>query len=85
MSENHCHTHNLVDPAQASVDKPWGITVTVPPTDPFNLLVGGKFEKSHWFETQQLRDSAFRTMRERHGFYRVGDDPSIILTRVDPQ
>lgn len=85
MNEKHCHTHNLVDPADANSAKPWGIKVNVPQTDPFNLLVGGKFEKSHWFATQQLRDDALDAMAARHGFYRIGDDPSIILTRVDPQ
>ncbi|MEL7311953.1 MAG: hypothetical protein AAFN07_10610 [Pseudomonadota bacterium] len=85
MSEQaYCHEHNLVDASRIHDERPWGIRVTAPATDPFNKLVGSNWEKLHWFRTEAERDAKFSDMRERHGFYRIGDDPSIILERVNP-
>ncbi|MEL6870079.1 MAG: hypothetical protein AAFO81_09790 [Pseudomonadota bacterium] len=85
MADSHCHTHNLVDPNDALGARPWGIRVSAPSTDPFNLLVGGDWSREHWFESADQREVALREMRKRHGFYRIGDDPSIVLTRIDPE
>ncbi|MEM8548106.1 MAG: hypothetical protein AAGF46_08095 [Pseudomonadota bacterium] len=84
MSDPYCHSHNLVDPSDARRAKPWGVRVTVPPTDPFNKLVGGQWSREHWFATAAERDAALAEMQKRHGYYRIGDDPSIILAPIDP-
>lgn len=81
---NHCHSHNLVDPARAGTEKPWGIRVSVPATDPINRLIGSNWHREHWYATRRERDTAFANMQKRHGFYRIGDEPSQVLTRIDP-
>ena len=84
MSEHFCHPHNVVDRRRIDAERPWGIRVSAPPTDPFNKLVGGDWHREHWFDSRDARDRAFTKMRERHGFYRIGDDPSIVLEKIDP-
>ena len=80
---NFCHEHNLVDASGIDAEKPWGIRVTVPPTDPINRLIGNDWQRDHWFATEAERDRAFASMAKRHGFYRIGDDPSQVLTRIE--
>lgn len=84
MSESICHTHNLVEKHTADGDRPWGIRVSAPATDPFNKLVGRGWNREHWYSNQVERDHAFEEMRKRHGFYRIGDDPSQVLEKIDP-
>ncbi len=84
MSEFFCHPHNVVDGSRIDADRPWGIRVSAPATDPFNKLVGGDWHREHWFRERAERDAAFEQMRDRHGFYRIGDDPSIVLEKIDP-
>ncbi|MEM7611431.1 MAG: hypothetical protein AAF270_07130 [Pseudomonadota bacterium] len=82
MTNNDCHTHNRVDGMPPVADKPFGIRVSTPPTDPFNKLVGGDWYRDHWFANERERDLAFDEMRKRHGFYRIGDNPSQILAKI---
>lgn len=84
MSDFYCHPHNVVDATRIDAERPWGIRVSAPSTDPFNKLVGTDWTKEHWFIDQVNRDAAFERMRERHGYYRIGDDPSIVLEKIDP-
>lgn len=82
MADNFCHAHNLVDPSRADADRPWGIRVRVPATDPFNKLVGADWEKFHWYRSERERDTALERMRRKHGYYRIGDNPSQIVDKV---
>ena len=84
MSDFFCHPHNVVDASRIDAERPWGIRVTAPSTDPFNKLVGGDWSREHWFIDAASRDAAFDHMRDRHGYYRIGDDPSIVLEKIDP-
>lgn len=84
MPRHHCHTHNLVDPSEVATEKPWGIRVSAPATDPFNRLVGADWSRTHWFADVASRDAAYEKMRKKHGFYRIGDEPSQILVKIDP-
>ncbi|MEL6447852.1 MAG: hypothetical protein AAFQ62_07930 [Pseudomonadota bacterium] len=84
MSDFFCHPHNVVDATRIDADRPWGIRVTAPSTDPFNKLVGGDWSREHWFIDAASRDAAFDQMRDRHSYYRIGDDPSIVLEKIDP-
>lgn len=77
-----CNQHNLVAPENAGVERPFGIRVTMPTQDTFRSLLGENWEKLHWFPTEQERDNAFEHMAERHGYYRVSDNPSQILEKV---
>ncbi|MEL7296475.1 MAG: hypothetical protein AAGJ86_02370 [Pseudomonadota bacterium] len=79
---SYCHSHNLVDDSQIAADKPFGIRVTVPASDPINRLIGQDWHRDHWFQTESDRDGAFREMAKRHGYYRIGDDPSQVLTKI---
>lgn len=79
---DYAHRHNLVDPDRANEDRPWGIRVTLPPADPFNNLVGSDWEKHHWYPTERERDEALEGMRTRHGYYRIGDEVSLIFEKV---
>lgn len=78
----YCHEHNLVDSSRIHDDRLWGVKISAPATDPFNKLVGGDWEKLHWFVSEADRDAAFDDMRQRHGYYRIGDDPSIVIVKV---
>ena len=79
---DYAHRHNLVDPGQVARERPWGIRVTLPPSDPFNNLVGADWEKYHWYPTERERDEALEQMRTRHGYYRIGDEVSLIFEKV---
>ena len=82
MAQDYCHIHNLVDSSRADAERPWGIRVRVPATDPFNKLVGGDWEKLHWYRSERERDVAFERMREKHGYYRIGDNPSQVVEKI---
>lgn len=77
-----CHQHNLVDPAKAGANRPFGIRVTLPPQDSLNRLLGDDWETFHWYATEAERDDAFADMARRHGYYRVSDSPSQVLEKV---
>jgi len=81
----YAHRHNLVDKDRAGQDRPWGIRVTLPPSDPFNNLVDENWEQYHWYATQRERDEALERMRTRHGYYRIGDEVSLIFEKVGKQ
>jgi len=82
---DYAHRHNLVDPERADQERPWGIRVTLPPSDPFNKLVDADWEKYHWYPTERDRDEALERMRTRHGYYRIGDEVSLIFEKVRKQ
>ena len=77
-----CHPHNLVDPAQAGADRPWGIRVTLPAGDTLRKILGENWEKLHWYPTEEERDAAFEKMATRHGYYRKSDTPTQILEKI---
>ena len=79
---DYCHRHNLVDPSQAGVDRPFGIRVTLPPNDTLRKLVGDEWERLHWFATEEERDRAFDNMAQRHGYYRNTDNPTQVLEKI---
>ena len=58
MSDFFCHPHNVVDASRIDAERPWGIRVTAPSTDPFNKLVGGDWSREHWFIDAASRDAA---------------------------
>ena len=83
MSDSICHEHNLRAPPPAA--RPFGIRVSARPGDPFARLVHADWHQLHWYATERERDAAYEDMRTRHRFYRVGDEPSLVLEKVaDP-
>ena len=79
---DYCHAHNLVDPATAGAERPFGIRVTLPANDTLRKILGENWEKLHWFPTEEERDAAFERMAERHGYYRKSDTPTQILEKI---
>ena len=76
------HRHNLVQPDKVPEERRYGIRVTLPPDDTFNKLLGTDWERLHWYATEEERDTAFRHMAIRHGFYRKTDTPTQILEKI---
>ena len=79
---DYCHQHNLVEPETAGLERPWGIRVTLPPTDTLRKVIGDDWERLHWYPTETERDAAFDSMAERHGYYRKTDSPTQILEKI---
>jgi hypothetical protein len=65
--------------------KSFGIRVTMPPTDPMRKshLLGEDWEAFRWFETEAERDTAFDNMDRDIVYYRDGDNPSQILSKIE--
>ena len=51
-----CHDQNLRQPLPEQ--RPYGIRVRLRKLDPFRQLVGGDWQKEHWFATARDRDAA---------------------------
>ena len=85
MSTNFHHLHNVVEPDRALAERPWGIRVSLPERDPFTRLVGADWSRQHWYASRAERDAALEQMRTRHGYYRVGDEISLVFSTIDPR
>ena len=77
-----CHEHNLRAPLPQK--KPYGIRVTMPASDPLRNLVGGDWEKLHWFASRNERDEWLRQMSGRYVYFRPGDRPTLEFATIDP-
>lgn len=79
---NFHHTHNIVDPDNALADRRWGIRITLPASDPFTRLVGKDWTKEHWYPSESARNRALTDMQTRHGYYRIGDEVSLVFKPI---
>jgi hypothetical protein len=75
-----CHEHNLNSPPPSA--RPFGIRVSLLPSDPFARLVGEGWQKLHWFATERERDAALADMASRHLFSRTGDEPAVRFEKI---
>lgn len=75
-----CHEHNLSSPPPSA--RPFGIRVSLLPSDPFARLVGAGWQKLHWFATERERDAALADMASRHVFSRAGDEPAVRFEKI---
>lgn len=73
--------HNLNRPMPA--ERPWGIRVTLQPSDPFARLVGADWQKLHWFATEHERDAAIVEMSRRYPTFRIGDEPTLRFEAIE--
>ncbi len=76
------HSHNLVEPEKAGVERRFGIRVTLPDTDTLRNILGDDCERLHWFPTESERNAAFTKMATRHGYNRNSDTPTQILEKI---
>lgn len=65
--------------------KQYGIRITLPPGDPMAAphLLGEGWEGFRWYATEAARDEAMSEMRRQPVYYRKGDAPSQILSKVE--
>ena len=63
----------------------YGIRITLPPGDPMSAahLLGEDWESHRWFDTVEERDRIFERMQRQPGYYRLGDSPTQVLTKVE--
>ncbi len=73
-------------PSQRDPDtRRYGIRVRLSETNPMRLphLLGEQWETVKWFDSEAQRDRVFDDMRRRIPYYRVGDEPAQVLSKVD--
>lgn len=65
--------------------KRYGIRVGLPPGDPMRLahLLGEDWEGLRWYGSAEERDRAYEQMQRQPAYYRSGDSPSQILTKIE--
>ena len=65
----------------------FGIRITLLPGDTMSAthLLGPDFEAFRWYGSREERDEAFDAMRRHPGYYRSGDTPTQVLSKVDPE
>ena len=73
--------HNLSEPPPAA--RPFGIRVRLRSGDPFAKLVGADWQKSHWFASARERDNVLADMESRHLYSRRGDEPAVVLEKIE--
>lgn len=76
-----CHPHNLNSPLD--VPKPYGIRVSMRPTDTFARLLGNGWHREHWFVTREQRDVALKDMAGEHLYSRSGDKPTLVFEAIE--
>lgn len=64
----------------------YGIRITLPPGDTMAAphLLGRDFKAFRWYESRAARDEAFEAMQRHPDYYRNGDTPTQVLSKIDP-
>jgi hypothetical protein len=78
---NIVHAHNLNQPLD--VPTPYGIRVSLRPTDTFARLLGTSWQRHHWYATRGERDRALADMAREHLYSREGDRPTVVFEPVE--
>jgi len=76
-----CHAHNLS--RQPGGKRRYGVRVRLTAADPLHRVLGGDFERVHWFDTPVARDRALADMASEHLYSRRGDRPTLRFEPVD--
>lgn len=68
------------------MEKTYGIKVSMPSDDTMSMdhLLGKDWESFRWFETSELRDRMFLQMSATPENYRIGDNPTVSLEKINP-
>ena len=77
-----CHAHNLRVGAQEA-PKPYGLRVSLLPSDPMRKLLGADWSRTHWYATVEARDAALVEMSRKHEYSRPGDKPALQFEPLD--
>lgn len=78
---NICHRHNLIRDPDA--ERRFGVCVRLTAADPLQRVLGGDFERTHWFRTRTERDRALADMADEHLYSRRGDRPTLRFEPVE--
>lgn len=76
-----CHPHNLTAPV--AHDKRFGIKVSLRSNDPFRNLVGDGWTREHWFSSARERDDALAGMSQKYVYFRPGDRPTLLFSKIE--
>ena len=63
--------------------KKHGIRFTMPPGDPMAKVLGEGWEYFRWYDNAEERDRAFLHLLQQPPYYRQGDIPTQIMTKVE--
>lgn len=65
----------------------YGIRITLPSDDTMRAahLLGDDWESHRWFDTADERDHIFERMQRQPGYYRKGDSPTQLLSKVESE
>jgi hypothetical protein len=65
--------------------KRFGIYITLHSNDTMRAphLLGENWDAYRWYRTAEERDKAFEKIQRRPPYYQRGDNPNLILTKID--
>lgn len=63
--------------------KKFGIRFTMPSGDPMRKVLGEDWEAFRWYDSAAERDQAYEDLRRQPPYYRQGDAPTQILSKID--
>lgn len=65
--------------------KRYGIRGQLPPGDPMRAahLLGENWEWTRWYDSAAARDEAYAGLARQFTYYRTGDRPSVVLTKIE--
>lgn len=65
----------------------YGIRITLPSDDTMRAahLLGDDWESHRWFDTEGERDRIYEGMQRQPGYYRKGDSPTQLLSKVESE
>jgi len=68
------------------MEKPYGIKVTLPSEDTMAMehLLGANWSRFRWFESATLRDRIYLQMQKQPDNYRIGDNVTVVLEKINP-
>ena len=64
-------------------ERVYGIRMTLPTSDPFQLVLGNEWNSFRWYATEEERDEALIDMRREHQYSRLGDSPTLNYETVE--
>jgi hypothetical protein len=65
--------------------KQFGIYITLQPNDTMRAphLLGEAWDAYRWYPTAEERDKALEKIQRRLPYYQRGDNPNLILTKIE--